>query len=203
MSTPTRLAIIDDDPLVVIGLRTLLERAHNIEIVGCANDGSGALAVIAQTEADTLLMDIQMPGTSGFSAMVTVRNHYPQLRIVLMTAHAPQRFEPHAIALGADAFVRKTAPIQEFVDAVRGWSPPQRDQNHARNHPLPPLSTRETEVGRKIARGQTNEEIAQDLGVSINTVKTYSSRLFTKLHVSNRVQLANLLNGTPIDRSER
>lgn len=199
---PTRLVIVDDDPLVLLGLSMLLEHAPGIELVGSANDGSGVIAVVADSKATALLMDIQMPGTSGFSIMAALRNRFPDLRIVLMTAHAPSRFEPHALALGADAFIRKTASAQEFVDSIRGWSRDLSHQAQLRGRSLARLSARETEVGRKIALGRTNDEIAYELGVSVNTVKTYTSRLFAKLHVTNRVQLANLLNGIPVERSE-
>ncbi|WP_395640187.1 response regulator [Pseudolysinimonas sp.] len=186
----TRLIIADDDPLVRTGLRSLL-RHDSLEIVAEASDGAAVLRLLEVVRADVVLMDVQMPRLSGVAAIAPVRARLPDARIILMTTFDADRFAVHAKAAGADAFVRKSAPATEILAAIYG-----RTVREARGHPgAARLSPRERDVGIRIAGGCSNEEIAVELGVSINTIKTYVSRLFAKFGVSNRVQLANAFNG--------
>lgn len=187
---PTRLIVVDDDPLARAGLRALLQR-EELEIVAEAADGAGLLRLLDVVRVDVVLMDVQMPRLSGVAAIAPVRARQPGLRVVLMTSFDSGRFAEHARVAGADAFVRKSASISELLSAIHG-------QTVAPTRPRPglaKLSPRERDVGTRIAGGRSNEEIATELGVSVNTVKTYVSRLFGKFGVSNRVQLANELNG--------
>lgn len=185
-----RLLIADDDPLVRTGLRSLL-RQDGLEIVAEAPDGAAVLRLLDAIRVDVLLMDVQMPRLNGVAAIAPVRARLPEARIVLMTTFDADRFAVHAKAAGADAFVRKSAPVAELLAAIYGRAVTEtRGRVGAAR-----LSPRERDVGLRIASGSSNEQIASELGVSINTVKTYVSRLFSKFGVGNRVQLANALNG--------
>ena len=185
-----RLLIADDDPLVRTGLRSLL-RQDGLEIVAEAPDGAAVLRLLEAIRVDVLLMDIHMPRLNGVATIAPVRARMPEARIVLMTTLDADRFAVHAKAAGADAFVRKSAPVAELLAAIYGRAVTEtRGRLGAAR-----LSPRERDVGLRIASGSSNEQIASELGVSINTVKTYVSRLFSKFGVANRVQLANALNG--------
>lgn len=198
-----RVVIADDDALVRHALVSLIGTIPEIEIVGEAFDGASAYAILDQTDATTLLMDVRMPNVNGIAALPRIRARFPNLRIVMMTAYGADRLIAHAMQAGADSVIRKAATRLELVDAVMGWT-----TNHfldgGAKFPKSGLgaqaSPREQEVGRRVATGHTNEQIADDLQLSVNTVKTYVSRLFVKHGVSNRVQLANLLNGMPVQR---
>ena len=185
-----RLIIADDDPLVRTGLRSLL-RQDGLEIVAEASDGAGVLRLLDAVRADVILMDVQMPRLNGVAAIAPVRARLPDARIVLMTTFDADRFAVHAKTAGADAFVRKSAPLAELLAAIYGKAVQETRGRLSATR----LSPRERDVGIRIAGGSSNEQIATELGVSINTVKTYVSRLFGKFGVANRVQLANALNG--------
>jgi two-component system response regulator EvgA len=191
-----RLLIADDDPLVRTGLRMLLKR-EEVEIVGETGDGAGVLRLLENVPADVVLMDVQMPRVNGIAAIPPIRARFPDLRIVLMTTFQADRFVEHARTAGADALIRKSVSVPELVHALRGEKSPAPRAPRT----LPAMSPRERDVGMRIARGNSNDQIANDLGVSVNTVKTYVSRLFGKFGVANRVQLANTLNGVRLERS--
>lgn len=193
----TRLLIADDDALVRAGLRALLQR-EEVDIVGEATDGLTVLRLLETVPADVVLMDVQMPRLNGIAAIPSIRARVPGVRIVLMTTFQADRFAEHAKTAGADALVRKSIPIPDLMRAIVG------DERMTPRVPrsLPSMSPRERDVGARIARGNSNDQIARDLGVSVNTVKTYVSRLFGKFGVSNRVQLANTLNGVRLGRPE-
>lgn len=186
----TRLLLVDDDPLARHGLRALLALS-GVRVVGEARDGRTALRALAGQPVDTVLMDVRMPGMSGAAAVRPIREAYPAVRIVLMTSFRPDAFAAHAAMLGADGFVSKSSSLPALLAAIVGET---RDPSFDA-HQQTELSPRESDVAFRIATGETNEQIARALGVSVNTVKTYVSRLFTKLMVSNRVQLANSING--------
>lgn len=193
-----RVIIADDDPLVRAGLRTLL-RGEDVDVVGEAPDGTAVLRVIEAVSADVVLMDIQMPRTNGIAAIPAIRARRPGMRIVLMTTFDAERFAEHARVAGADAFVRKTSSVRDFLEALGGDVGPETRPQRG----FAALSPRERDVGMRIAGGSSNDQIAEALGVSVNTVKTYVSRIFSKLGVSNRVQLANALNDFRFGRTRR
>jgi DNA-binding NarL/FixJ family response regulator len=185
-----RLLLVDDDPLARHGLRAVLSLS-GVQIVGEARDGRSALRVLSGTAVDTVLMDVRMPGMNGIAAIRAIREATPSVRIVLMTSFKPEAFAEHAKVLGADGFVSKSASLPHLIAVLFG----DREGSVSRRLSETRLSRREQDVATRIAHGETNEQIAQELVVSINTVKTYVSRLFTKFGVTNRVQLANALNG--------
>ncbi|MFD7611382.1 response regulator [Streptomyces sp. NPDC059828] len=211
---PTRLLIVDDDPLVRAGLTLMLGGADDIDIVGEAADGSEALALARRLRPDVVLMDIRMPVLDGLSATEQLRAaaKAPEV-IVLTTFHADEQVV-RALRAGAAGFVLKDTPPAAIVAAVRrvaagdpvlspavtrqlmtqvaGAAPDGRTGRARARIGL--LAEREREVAVAVGRGQSNAEIAAGLYMSVPTVKTHVSRILAKLNLNNRVQIALLVH---------
>jgi two-component system response regulator EvgA len=189
-----RVLIVDDDPLVRSGLRLLFRSMPELFVVGDVADGAGVLPYLEHTAADVVLCDVRMRTVHGPSIVEALRLRHPGIRIVLMSTVMGSDFADHALNIGADEFIVKTAHPEEIRAALGGSSVRSKSEREA---PLSkPLSHREAVVAGLVAAGATNAEISLELHLTINTVKTYVSRIMSKLDVSNRVQLANLLNRT-------
>lgn len=205
MNRTIRVALIDDDALVRAGLTMVLGGAPDIQVVAEAGDGRGALAL--GPEIDVVLMDIRMPVMDGLTATerLLARSRPPE--IVVLTTFDADEHVVRALAAGAKGFLLKDTPPDQIVEAVRkvaagepilspsvtrqlirritaaGASPREREQ-------LDSLTEREREVAIAVARGRSNAEIAQDLYMGLATVKAHLGQVFTKLGVTNRVQVA-------------
>lgn len=207
-----RVLLVDDEELVRFGLRTVLEAAGDVEVVGEAGDGAAAVREAQALRPDVVLIDIRMPVKDGLAATreILALPHPPQV-CVLTTFHADE-YVYAALAAGAAGFLLKDTPPREIAAAVRSvadgtatLSPavtsrlidsyvdraatPRREAARRR---LAGLSEREVEVLRLIGRGEPNAAIARQLFVSEATVKTYVSRTLAKLELSNRTQAAIL-----------
>ncbi|MFC7431609.1 MULTISPECIES: response regulator [unclassified Agrococcus] len=180
--------IVDDDPLVRVGLRLLFRSMPEISVEAEASDGAEVLPELARTPVDVILSDVRMRTLNGVAMIASIRDRHPDVRIVLMSSTVGAEFGDHARNAGADAFVPKTAPAGHLRDVIVG-SPP-----HGGHRTRRVLTDRESVVANLVATGANNADISRELNLSVNTVKTYVSRVMTKLDVDNRVQLANLLN---------
>lgn len=213
-----RVLVVDDERLMRAGLRLMIDGAAGISVIGEAADGAGAVQAVAALDPDVVLMDVRMPGTSGLEATRQLAQARARARVVVLTAFETDDYLLEALRAGAVSFLLKDAPPEAVVAAVhdaaqgRGsFSPivlarlvtlaaaPQQGKpstaptiRGARRAAGPPERTtpREWEVGRFVAQGLTNAEIAAALFLSTTTVKTHLAHLFEKLHVTNRVQLA-------------
>lgn len=186
--TALRVLIADDDPLVLVGLRYLLRALADVEIVAEASDGAEIVPLLRSMQVDVVLSDIKMRRTSGMSVIPAIRAQHPDVRIVLMSSVVGDSIQRHALNAGADACFSKSARPDQILAALSGLTPaPRSAGSHA-------LTEREESVASRAAAGASNLEISQELGLSINSVKTYVSRAMTKLGVHNRVQLANVIN---------
>ncbi len=183
-----RVLIADDDPLVLVGLRYLLRALPHVEIVAEASDGAEILPLLRSTRVDVVLSDIRMRRTSGMSVIPAIRAQHPDVRIVLMSSVAGDAIEQHALNAGADACFAKSAPPEQMYAALSGQA------HSARPAGARVLTEREESVATRAAAGASNLEISEELGLSVNSVKTYVSRAMAKLEVENRVQLANVIN---------
>jgi len=185
--------LVDDDPLVRRGLTLLFELGSEFVVTNEADDGSDVLATLAASPVDVLLMDVQMKRTSGLVTASNVRRRYPHMRIVLMSSFADEKFITHALNAGADDFVVKSSPMKVFFTALKPtWR--EADPAPATGVSGRNLTARELYVATCVAKGMSTENIAVDMNVSPSTVKTYISRVYTKLDLHNRVQLANFIN---------
>ena len=202
-----RVALADDQALVRTGLRMILEAEGDIEIVGEAVDGNGAIAISATEHPDVLLMDIRMPGLDGIEALRRISAMMPTEgpRIIMLTTFDPDDYIYDALAAGASGFLLKDAPAEELLTAVRvvaageavlAPSITNRLIQQLKTRPirtteaqvLESLTDREREVLRLIAKGDTNQEIAEQLFVGETTVKTHVSHVLRKLGLRDRVQ---------------
>ena len=201
--------IVDDEPLIRAGLRLVLDGARGIEIAGEAGDGVEGEELAARLRPDVVLMDVRMPRRDGVEATARVRALPDPPSVVVLTAFATDAYVLGALRAGAAGFLLKHTPPAQLVDAVRqaaagtmALSPEAVSSLlDAAGAPtmegaerVSTLSDREAEVADLVAEGLTNAEIAARLYLSLPTVKTHLARIFEKLAVTNRVQLALLVH---------
>ncbi|PRZ40499.1 LuxR family two component transcriptional regulator [Antricoccus suffuscus] len=203
-----RVAIIDDQPLVRMGLRTLIESEAGIELAGEAADGRAGLAVVRTERPNVVLMDIRMPELDGLAALreINADTELTNVRVIMLTTFEMDEYVFEALRNGASGFILKDAEPTDLLRAVRVvadggslLSPSVTrtvieqftGDRPARNpHPeLHRLTEREVEIVRWVATGQSNDEIATSLFLSPATVRTHVSRAMTKLHARDRAQL--------------
>ena len=206
-----RVLVVDDDPLVRSALRLMLGGQPDLEVIGEAADGRAGVAAARAERPDVVLMDIRMPVLSGLEATRTLHADPDPPRVIVLTTFDADEHVMGALAAGADGFVLKDTPPQEIVDAIRRvaagdpmLSPSVTatlirqvraagdgdDRASEARRRLDALTGRESEVAVAVGRGLSNAEIAAELFLSVPTVKAHVSRLFDKLQVTNRVQIA-------------
>lgn len=190
-----RLLLVDDHPVVRDGLRGAFAADPDVEVVGEASNGSEALALVASTEVDVVLMDLRMPGMGGVEAITRLRQTHPQVRVLVLTTFDTDSDVLPAIEAGATGYLLKDTPRDELLRAVRAAhrgeavlspSVAERLMGHVRRPPQEQLSTRELEVLRLVAAGVTNRVAARTLSISEATVKTHLLHIYAKLGVRDR-----------------
>jgi DNA-binding NarL/FixJ family response regulator len=204
-----RVALVDDQELVRAGFRTLIESADDLEVVGEAADGEGAVRLVRDYRPDVVLMDVRMPRVDGIEAMKRIHDMpgTENVRVLILTTFDLDEYVHAALRTGASGFLLKDASPAELLNAVRvvhegdallAPSITRRliedfarlarpDRPSARV--LQSLTERELEVLALVARGLSNSEIADELVVSPATAKTHVSRVLTKLGARDRAQL--------------
>jgi DNA-binding NarL/FixJ family response regulator len=212
--TAVRVVLVDDDPLVRAGLRMILGGAPDIDVVAEAADGQDAVDVVLREAPDVVLMDIRMPRMDGLAATRRLLDRRTSARIIVLTTFDTDDMVVTALSYGAAGFLLKDTSPADLVDAVRRVAAGQpilspsvtaqliatvtrpRDeavQRSARAR-LARLTEREREVAEAVSEGLTNAEIADRLHLGVATVKTHVGALFSKLDVTNRVQIARCLH---------
>jgi DNA-binding NarL/FixJ family response regulator len=206
----TRVVVADDQDLVRAGFRLILER-NEVEVVGEARDGVEAVAVVADTRPDVVLMDIRMPRLDGIEATRRVTSQLPGCRVLVLTTFDLDEYVYAAVRAGASGFLLKDVPPADLVHAVsvveRGesmLSPALTKRLLERfatgapvaaeglPEPFAGLSERDLDLVRLVAAGLSNAEIGERLFLGTGTVKTYISRILTRVDRRDRVQLAVL-----------
>lgn len=199
-----RVLLVDDQPLIRMGLAMILEDAGDIEVVGEADDGASGVAKARALAPDVILLDIRMPVMDGIEATRRILATEPTARVLVLTTYDTDDNAYAALRAGASGFVLKDAPVTELVQAVRAVADGHAAvaprvtrlllDTYARRLPGPPdaapaamLTPREREVLGLVAGGLTNAEIADRLTVSEVTVKTHVSAVLGKLGLRNRV----------------
>lgn len=218
MSGSIALAVVDDDPMVRAALGMMLGGDSGISVVAEAGDGEEALRVVPESGADVVLMDIRMPVRDGLSATEELLARRPDLKVIVLTTFDTDDMVLRALRIGAAGFLLKDTPPARLVEAIRTVASGQpmlspsvtaqliaavtRDDDGSADHDrtrtaqeaLAGLTERERDVADGVARGLSNAEIAAELYMGVPTVKTHVGRLFTKLGVENRVQVAILVH---------
>ena len=203
---PARLIIADDHELVRAGLRAMLNGQRGLEIVGEGANGREALELCRHLKPDLALIDVRMPELDGLATCQAIKQEYPATSVILITIHENPEYLLEALKAGAAGYVLKDISQRELITAVqdvlRGEALLNKgivvrllqhlasETPHQEEPPSSQLSSREREVLRLLTHGQTNREIAQNLILSVSTVKIHVQHILAKLGVSDRTQAA-------------
>jgi DNA-binding NarL/FixJ family response regulator len=197
-----RLLIADDHGVVRGGLRLLLDRQPDMEVVGEAADGAEAVAAALAHRPDIAILDVAMPRLTGLQATREIRHLVPEVRVLILSMHDDERYLFEALKAGAAGYVLKQKADQDLVDAVRAVG---RGDSFLTNSamgslvrewmaddssgPREPLSPREQQVLKLIAEAHANREISELLGMAEKTVEHHRSSILRKLGMHDRVEL--------------
>lgn len=191
-SSPIRILVVDDHPLLREGVALILEDRADMMVVGEARDGAEAVARFRELRPDVTLMDLQMPGMNGLDAILAIRAEFPDARILVLTTYAGDVQAVRALKAGATGYLLKSSLRTEMLDAIQNV---HRGRRHvhgevaaeiARHVADDSLSEREVSVLRLVAVGKANKEIAHALSLSEETVKAHLKNIFAKLDVADR-----------------
>jgi len=199
-----RLLVVDDQTVVREGLVAILANYPEIEVVGQAADGNQALEIVKQAKPNVVLLDMVMPGLDGLATIPKIREIAPNARILVVTGFAESDRVYQAIKAGALGYILKDATREQLLQAIRDVAQGRaslqpsiavkliQEINHPSesNYTADPLTRRELETIRLIARGLSNQEIAAELFVNERTIAKYVSSILDKLHLANRTQAA-------------
>ena len=200
-----RVLIVDDHAVVRQGIRTFLETAIDLEVIGAAEGGAQAVRLAEEFKPDVALVDMVMPGLDGVETTRAIRSASPQTQVIIFTSYHEDAHIFPAIRAGALSYLMKDAAPNEIAEAIRKaargeavldsrvaarvvheMQDPGREQVNA----FALLSERELEVLRLVAMGSTNQEIAEKLVIGESTVKTHVGNILSKLNLSDRTQAA-------------
>ncbi len=200
-----RVFLVDDHLMMREGIRWLLEKTPDIEIVGEAGDGVEAVVGVEQLAPDVVLMDISMPRLGGLEATRQIKEQNPQVKVLILTMHETDQYLSQMLQSGASGYVVKTAAFSELVSAVRAvyqgdvYLYPAIARMLVDDYLLKvkagkegshdSLTSREKEILRLVAEGTKNKEIAGLLGISLRTVQAHRTNLMRKLGVHDRTEL--------------
>ncbi|MCV9995844.1 response regulator transcription factor [Paeniglutamicibacter sp. ZC-3] len=205
-----RIVLVDDENLVRAGLRMILESDPRIDVVGECADGRSAVSMVAELSPDLVLMDIRMPVMDGLTASEALLRASPEQKILVLTTFNTDDMVLSALRMGASGFLLKDTPPAELMEAINqvaagrtmlsesvtrqliavAGSRPESTRRNAALERLAVLTEREREIAAAMARGSSNQEIAEELFISLATVKTHIGRVLDKLDADNRVQVA-------------
>lgn len=198
-----RVLIADDHPILVEGLRRLIDANDDLEVVATANDADGAVGAALEHRPDVIVLDISVPG-GGLQALRRLGAATPDAKVVMLTMHTEDSNVQEAVRLGAWAHVPKRGADRDLLDAIRAaargeaYLAPSAARvllAEARTDRTVALSVREREVLAFTARGLTNREIGERLNVSVKTVDTYRARAMTKLDLHRRAEVVSYALG--------
>jgi DNA-binding NarL/FixJ family response regulator len=199
-----RIMVADDHPVVLAGVKTIIDSAGDMIVIGDAMDGRNAVRLALELQPDVLVLDISLPGLGGLQVAERISEKSPRTRMLLHTAHEDKGYLRQALELGVNGYILKRSSGDQLVLAIRavaeggvyidpliaaklvGGSPQKREIEIG---PRADLSERESDVLRLTAAGHSHKEIATKLGVSVKSVETYKARGMEKLGFDTRVEL--------------
>jgi DNA-binding NarL/FixJ family response regulator len=209
-----RLLLVDDQSLICQGLKAVLDREADLEVVGTAENGRVALDLASRLQPDVVLMDIRMPVMTGIEATRLIHEQFPDIKVLVLSTFDDDRDIAQSMRAGAKGYLLKDMPASELAEAIRlvqrGYTqmapglmerlmtsvPDSNEELEDRVAPveLAQIPPREQDVLRLIGQGHTNREIATELFLAEGTVKTYVTHLLNRLSLKNRAQLAIYMN---------
>ena len=200
-----KILIADDHQLLIDGLRPLLEKQKNIEVIGVAKDGMEAVEKASKLHPDIILLDISMPGLNGIDAARRILKELPATKIIMLSMHADQRYIQESIRAGARGYILKESAAGELIEAIsdvqRGvifFSRLVREKvlheyiewiRGGNNASYSPLSVREREVLQLLAEGKSTKDIAGILNISVKTVESHRKQIMDKLGLYSIAEL--------------
>ena len=199
-----RVLLVDDHALVRAGIRALLERGELVEVVGEAGDGHEALDLIEKLRPEVVLLDLAMPGASGFEVLKTTSEKFPEVHVIVLTVHEGEEYAFQALRAGAAGYLPKSAASSELrlaIEHVMGGkkylSPTieqkatsESDRNTSEGlAPVSELTPRQLEVLTLIAEGHSTKDIARALSISVKTVETHRAQLMDHLNIHDVASL--------------
>ena len=201
-----RIVLVDDHELVRIGLKSLLERHPQFDVVGEAGSAREALEQVESLKPDVVVMDIRLPGTSGIDACEQIVNQFPETKVLMLTSYAEDEMLFSAIRAGASGYVLKQIGSEDLIKAIesvgrgealldpavtqRVFQEVRRAVKEEEASAFSHLSQQEKHVLLLVSEGKTNREIAKNLFLGEGTVRNYVSSILSKLSVNNRAEAA-------------
>jgi two-component system response regulator NreC len=199
-----RILLVDDHQIVRQGLRTLLEKEPDMEVVAEAEDGRAAVRLTREVLPQVVIMDVAMPDLNGIEATRQIVHEFPDIKVIALSMHSDRRFVANMLRAGASGYLLKDSAFEELAQAIRTvaanrtyLSPEVSDivvkdflkgpQEAPSAYSL--LSPREREVLQLMAEGKTTKEIADRLHVSVKTVETHRQQIMTKLEIRSVAEL--------------
>jgi len=187
---------VDDHPVVLAGLTSMLGTQAGMEVVGSASSGEEALEMLRAKSADLLLLDLRMPGMSGIDTLHALKRAKINARAIILTSYETDEDIYRAVQAGAQGYLLKDAPQSDMIEAIRAvhggrrYFPRHIAARLAERMMRTDLTSRELEVLNMLARGLTNKEIGTALSISGNTVRNHVNSIIEKLEVSDRTEAA-------------
>jgi two-component system NarL family response regulator len=195
-NTPIRIFIVDDHPVVLAGLTSMLGTHCGMEVAGSASSGEEALEMLHANPADLLLLDLRMPGMSGIDTLHALKRARIYIRVIILTSFETDEDIYRAVQAGAQGYLLKDALQTDMIDAIRvvhagkRYFPRHIAARLAERMMRTNLTARELEVLNMLARGLTNKQIGSALNISENTVRNHVNSIIEKLEVSDRTEAA-------------
>lgn len=197
---PVKVFLVDDHPLLRTGLRFTLDEIEDFTLIGEASDGFEGVEKILETIPDVALIDIDLPGISGITVIEMIRNKQRDMKIIALSSYSEKSYVSGAMAAGADGYMLKAISIEALVEFLRAFmlgenpvSPYLLDlampiKEEGEQPEKINITVREQQILKLIAEGKSNKQIASDIFLSIETVKTHIRKIFKKLEVNNRME---------------
>ncbi|MDP4173440.1 MAG: response regulator transcription factor [Bacteroidota bacterium] len=199
-----KIIIADDHPVVREGLKQIISQSKEMIVVDEAFDGSEVLEKLDKIECDVLMLDFEMPGRDGFDVLKDIQRLRPELPVLMLSVHPEDQIALRALRMGAAGYLNKVAAPKELVNAIKkiysggkyvssslaeklviGLTSKEPEAPHEK------LSDREFQTLRLIVSGKDVEEIAEEMFISVKTVRTYRDRILEKLNMKNNVELTH------------